>query len=213
MDDAKPAKARPSRVEGLRTGVDVGKSLFALLRDGLIFLILILLLIWPGTVQDRLRRAGVKTADLGFMKVEVEASQRDSLAALGDVEATRAAAARVLEEARRNPALQPLVPNLERWVTNLASAGARLDRSTARQQQVIEQASPAAPAPVEGWVSLNFVNLDGPRRPGARGVTHTLPLRVRGEGNSQSRVITVLPVGTPLEVREIRGNFANVVQR
>lgn len=213
MDDAKRAKPPPSRLEGVRTGVDVGKSLFALLRDSLIFLLLILLLIWPGAVQDRLRRAGVKTADLGFMKLEVEASQRDSIAALSDVDATREAAARVLEEARRNPALRPLVPNIERWVASLTSASARLDRSTMRQQQVIEQAGPAAPAQVEGWVSLNFVNLDGPRRPGARGVTHTRPLRVRGESNSQSRVVAVLPIGTSVEIREINRNFAKVVQR
>lgn len=203
----------PSRLERVKNSVDVGKSLFALLRDIAIFLLLLLLLAWPAAIQNRLREAGVKTANLGVVTVEVERAQHESVAAFGEVSDTKASVLNLLHEVEGNPSYAPLAGQIRALAGSLNVAEQHLDRSTRTQEQVIQATNPTVTSPVEGWVSLNFVNVDGPVRAGAIGVTHSRPLTVRAEGSSASAVVTVLPIGSRVEIREKQGNFVRIVQR
>ena len=216
-EDKAPAESG-SPLDNLQQRVEVGKGLFALLRDVAIFASLaafvIVLVRNPTIITEWMRAASVESANIGFMTVTIEKANEKSRAVDTRVEDAIGAAENAVNALVRvenaDPELKkqvaPIRTSLTRLQESLGVASSQLARTVTDQQEILQET-------IAGWVSLNFVTVDGPVRPGATGVTHSRPLRVRGESNSRSPVRGVLRIGTTVEIEEVRGNFVRIVAR
>ncbi len=147
----------------------VAKDVVSVLRDGVIFLLFILLLFAPGTINKRLTEAGfTKGSVAGF---EWEAQIKSA------TETTKTAGQTVVQAAENYDALIERLAELEKRVTDtsvqsalksigaeaatsraeLATADQAIKRSLAVQQQIVTQVAPAAVADT-GWLFLGKVN-------------------------------------------------------
>lgn len=154
-------------IETIKNWTDAGKNLFALLRDLLLFLILLLLVGCPSTINKRLVDAGLTKIDgPGFgWQAKVRESKKEVLAAGAAVEQSKAQTEATLKKIDEilaaKPDLASVVDPLRSQVSNstatLRSASANLVSSIANQQELLATADISAPA-LTGWMYLGYVD-------------------------------------------------------
>lgn len=154
-------------IETFKTWTEAGKNLFALLRDLLLFLVLLALVGCPQGIGDRLRKAGVSSLEgPGFKwQAEVKQAQKDALAAGAAVEQskaqTEATIKKIDEIVAQKPELAPVVDSLRQQVVqsnrSLDAAGTKLVDSVANQQDLLARAGVVATT-LRGWMYLGRVD-------------------------------------------------------
>lgn len=199
----------------IRSWVDIGKDLFALLRDLLLFLLLLIVVAFPTHVVERLREAQVSKIEGPGFSLEIQQVQQakqEALAASAAVDQSKAQtdeALRKLDEiVAAKPELAPIVNPLRQQVNQssaaLNTAESRLVTTVASQQDVLAKAG-AQTAPVTGWMYLGHVDeakkawvsrtTDAPwplTPPATARVTDATYIRAEGAPNARS---TARPLG------------------
>ncbi len=185
---------------------EVGKNAFSLLRDALLFLLLLLLVGCPGYVNKRLSDAGInKVEGFGVSWERLEVAQQKSVSAINDVEQLRRSNAELIRGidklGKEHPELAPIR-------AALVEAGAKLDETTrsvtsaaSDQQKILTANAPAAHI-LSGWVAGNF--LRGRLAPDERvTVVQPRPLNVRTRPGTEFPTLGVLPPGTQVRIVEL----------
>ncbi len=206
--------ARTPPVDTVVKWTETGKNVFALARDLLIFLLLLLLVGCPAVINTRLRETGITSVDSFGVKWENEAikATRQGVERVNEMERIQRAAQESVKQleaiGKANPDIAPqLAPvrdSLARATAQLGGVEERLASAVGRQQTILEQANPMV-APVTGWISThsNVAQIRGDRKPGATVVVGRRPLRVRSQPGVDASVVTILPPGTEVVIEEL----------
>jgi hypothetical protein len=214
MGESDQPTVKASHIDALRKWSEAGKNLFGLLRDATLFALLILLVGCPALINDRLQRTGLSSVEgPGFKwEREVTRANRQSLAAVTQVEQAKQAANETLAQvdriARTNPEAARQVAPIR---TSLAQTTRRLDRTqnqlasaVIRQQDLLDQAS-AAPTWVEGYVLSGELTSQGPIERGTMIEIAAPQVNVFEAPIAGSRVVAVLRQGTRVRVVRVTG--------
>lgn len=217
------------RLDLLGRGVDTGKNLFALLRDLIIFLLVVMLIATPACMREQLHEAGFVSGKVWEFEWRAEI-QKSNLAVdtrvQGATSHTKAAQDALQALLTASPQLQA-DPDLRRRVVevwnNLVQVRRRLDDASSdlattvvQQERALERVAPR-PSTLQGWVSTNG-NLaelpDGAVRGAPVIVGRQRNLRVRAAPGTDSQVRGILPAGSRAEIVSVgRGPWMEVVQR
>jgi dipeptidyl aminopeptidase/acylaminoacyl peptidase len=213
--------------DSIKNWTEIGKNLFAFLRDLCLFSVLVLLLCWPNWLGGRLQSAGFRSIEASGVKWEAEVKQakQDALVAGAAVSQSKQNADATLQKldeiVKSNPELKTVVEPLRADVAQssqqLAAADARLVTSVGTQQDLLVKAG-AETARLSGWMYLGSIdeskarwnkpNIDGawPVTAGElRRVNDTAYVRTEGGANNRStaRPLGVAQVGQIIRIDRI----------
>lgn len=193
--------------EKLKDYSEIGRNGLSLLRDALIFALLILFLVDADVLLGPLRKARVDSVNLAGVTVKLQtaaqqsASAAESVAVAGD--ATKNALSAVERLMADNPALkpqlEPLLSTLRNSSVSVTNANEQLASAGRSQQAALAE---AGKPPVEGWVSSNFLR-GSTSVGGTATVIPPRPLNLRSAPGTDNSTLGVLFPGT--EVRIVEG--------
>jgi hypothetical protein len=154
-----------------QTVVGVLKDVVAALRDSVLFLVFLLLLCSPGTVNERLTQAGFTKGSIGGFEWEaqIKTATETTKSAGQTVAEARESYDQIVERLGAieskisDPALKSEIKDLGAVATNsrseLASADLAIKRSLVAQQQIVTQIRPSA-VEDSGWIFLGKITED-----------------------------------------------------
>jgi hypothetical protein len=160
---------------GLEKWSSSSKTLLSSLRDGVFLVLFLLILFSPGTMNDRLYKAGFTEGNIGGMhwKAQVKQSAEQTKAAGGGVyrvdEQFNALINQmdVLENKVKDPSvkqsLATLVKEAKASQAELREANKAVTRSLSTQQSIVEAVSPSSVVSDRGWLFLGKVSQEKDR--------------------------------------------------
>jgi hypothetical protein len=152
-----------------RAFIDVTKDSATLLREIVIILLIVGLVFWTDYFREVAQKLGLKGVDVAGIALSLDESQTATKTAAGDVSNLQqqvnqlASRLQSLQDAAKGTKLSSEVDSFVSLVTNLSdrtnAADQSLSSSLVKQQQVLNEASPASSAAATiGWIFLGQVD-------------------------------------------------------
>lgn len=118
--------------------IDFLSEVFRLLREALLVIVLLLLFLWPSTINSVLQSAGFTEADFGWVKWEIQESAEETAEAMGTVDLLRGQIDTLRTQLQAVP-LESLSDTVREQVESVVNGFQAIEKSTEEVDQSLER--------------------------------------------------------------------------